>query len=197
LHAHDTKKPNQSLPVLAVFLFALFSFLQIGAESSIMGWYFSYAADQGMSNKTAAQMNSAFWGAFSLGRLATIWLTTRFNAVSIVISNLCIMMIIALGLLTLPASPFVLWTGAIALGLFIAPIFPNTFGFAQRVIGLSGRATGWLLTGSAAGSMFWPWLIGQFFKSHGPQVLMWTEFMTLLGALATITILIFQYRERH
>jgi MFS transporter, FHS family, Na+ dependent glucose transporter 1 len=197
LHAHHTKKLNQSLPVLAVFLFALFSFLQIGAESSIMGWYFSYAADQGMSNKTAAQMNSAFWGAFSLGRLATIWLTTRFNAVSIVISNLCIMMIIALGLLTLPASPFVLWTGAIALGLFIAPIFPNTFGFAQRVIGLSGRATGWLLTGSAAGSMFWPWLIGQFFKSHGPQVLMWTELMTLLGALATITILIFQYRERH
>jgi MFS transporter, FHS family, Na+ dependent glucose transporter 1 len=197
LHSHNTKKTDQSPPALAVCLFALFSFLQIGAESSMMGWYFSYAADQGMSNKTAAQMNSAFWGAFSLGRLATIWLTIRFNAVSIVISNLCFTMIIALGLLALPTSPFILWTGAIGLGLFISPIFPNTFGFAQRVIGLSGKATGWLLTGSAAGSMFWPWLIGQFFKSQGPQVLMWTELMTLLGALATIAILILRYHERH
>jgi fucose permease len=69
-------------------------------------------------------------------------------------------------------------------------VFPNTFGFAQNVLGLSGKVTGFFLIGSSAGSMFWPWLTGQFFKSHGPQVMAWVVLLNLLGALATVAILV-------
>jgi hypothetical protein len=38
--------------------------------------------------------------------------------------------------------------------------------------------------------MFWPWLTGQFFKSHGPQVMALVVALNLLGALAILTLLI-------
>lgn len=72
----------------------------------------------------------------------------------------------------------------------MAPVFPNMFGLAQRMLGLSGKVTGFFLVGSSAGSMFWPWLTGQFFKSHGPQVMAWVVVLNLLGALAALALLV-------
>jgi MFS family permease len=43
------------------------------------------------------------------------------------------------------------------------------------------------------GGMFWPWLIGQFFKSHGPEVMVWIVLLCLLGALVTLAILILRH----
>ncbi|MCI0664440.1 MAG: MFS transporter, partial [Acidobacteria bacterium] len=189
LQAHEKSSLSTPLSGSLILLFAIFFFLEIGAEAAIMGWYFSFAVESGVSLKSAAHMNSAFWAAFTFSRLATIWLTTRFNAVSLVMLSLGIAATIALLMLMIPTSPFILWIGAIGLGLSVAPIFPNTYGFAQRVLGLSGKVTGWFLIGSSAGSMFWPWLIGQFFKSSGPQVLMWVVVINLFGAIAMIVLL--------
>ncbi len=190
LNARKHSDAAAALPMLMIVLFAFFFFLEVGAEASVMGWYFSYAAERGMSGKTAAYLNSGFWAAFTVGRLATIWLTVRFNTVTLVVTHLCATMLIAFSLLIFPSSQLVLWFGAIGLGLAVAPVFPNTFGFAQRATGLSGKVMGFFLVGSSAGGMFWPWLIGQFFKSHGPQVMVWVVLLCLLGALATLAALI-------
>jgi fucose permease len=101
-------------------------------------------------------------------------------------------MLIALSLLVFAPAPFVLWLGAIGLGLGVAPVFPNMFGLAQRVLGLSGKVTGFFLIGSSAGAMFCPWLTGQLFKSQGPQVMVWVVILNLLGALATLALLVSQ-----
>src|SRR5262249_9087347 len=103
--------------------------------------------------------------------------------------GLSISLLIAFSLLIFAPSPFVLWFGAIGLGLAIAPVFPNIFGLAERFLGLSGKVTGLFLVGSSAGSMFWPWLTGQFFKSHGPQVMSLIVALNLLGALVILTVL--------
>jgi fucose permease len=190
LHPHKHLEAKTRMSSLTLGLFVIFFFLEVGAEASVMGWYFSYASDYGMSVKTAAHMNSAFWAAFTAGRLATIWLTTRFKPISIVITNLGLTTLFVMVMLIFPASPFFLWLGAIGLGLSVAPVFPNAFGFAQRTLGLSGKLTGWFLVGSSAGSMFWPWLIGQGFKSHGPQVLMWVALINLCGAMVMMGALI-------
>ncbi|MGE0130366.1 MAG: MFS transporter [Blastocatellales bacterium] len=187
-HKHlDSAKP---LPMLMIALFAIFFFLEIGAEATMMGWYFSYATERGMGAQTAAYMNSGFWAAFTVGRLATIWMTIRFNVVTLIVTYLSVTMLIALSLLIFAPAPFVLWFGAIGLGLAVAPVFPSMFGLAQRVLGLSGKVTGFLLVGSSAGSMFWPWLTGQFFKSHGPQVMAWIVLLNLIGALAALALLV-------
>ncbi|HEU0186207.1 MAG TPA: MFS transporter [Blastocatellia bacterium] len=177
-------------PALMIALFIVFAFLQIGAEATIMGWYFSYADESGMDRRMAAYVNSGFWAAFTGGRLATIWLSARFNAVPLIISGLSITLLIAVALLIFPPTPLVLWFGAIGLGLAIAPIFPNAFGLAESMVGLSGKITGLILVGSAAGGMFWPWLTGQFFKSTGPQTMAMVVALDLLGALGILALLI-------
>ena len=177
-------------PALMIALFVAFAFLQIGAEATTMGWYFSYAAESGTDRRTSAYLNSGFWAAFTVGRMATIWMSARFNATPLILSSLSIALLIAVGLLVLPPAPLVLWVGAIGLGLAIAPVFPNAFGLAERMLGLSGKITGLLLVGSAAGSMFWPWLTGQFFRSAGPWVMAMVVTLDLLGALVIIAVLI-------
>jgi fucose permease len=64
------------------------------------------------------------------------------------------------------------------------------FGLAERLLGLSGKVTGLFLVGSSAGSMFMPWLTGQFFKSHGPQVMALVVALNLFGALAILALII-------
>lgn len=180
--------PAAPLPILA--LFVLFSFLQIGAEASLMGWLTPYAARHGMDDRAAALISSAFWAAFTIGRLATIWLTTRYNALPLMVAGLCATALAASGMLVLPISPAVLWLGAMGLGLAIAPVFPNTFGYAQHRLGLTGKVMGFFLVGSSAGAMFWPWLIGQLIEPYGPQAMIWVVLLVLLGALVTIGALI-------
>jgi fucose permease len=173
-----------------IALFATLAFLQIGAEATAMGWYFSYAVDRGMNGETAGYLNSGFWWAFTVGRLATIWMSFKFKAVPLIVVSLSIALLIALALLVFAPAPVVLWLGATGLGLAVAPVFPTVFGLAERMVGLSGKVTGLILVGSSAGSMFWPWLTGQFFKSHGPQVMALVVALNLFGALATISLLI-------
>ncbi|HZF37587.1 MAG TPA: MFS transporter [Blastocatellia bacterium] len=190
LREHRSLDSTAGVSALMVALFVVFAFLQIGAEATAMGWYFSYAVERGMTRQAAAFLNSGFWAAFTVGRLATIWMSVRFNAASLIVASLSIALLIALGLLVFAPAPFVLWAGAIGLGLAIAPVFPNAFGLAERMLGLSGKITGFLLVGSSAGSMFWPWLTGQFFKSNGPQVMALVVALNLFGALATVALLI-------
>jgi MFS transporter, FHS family, Na+ dependent glucose transporter 1 len=190
LREHRSLDSAAKAPAPIIALLAALAFLQIGAEATAMGWYFSYAVERGMSERTAAYLNSGFWAAFTVGRLATIWMSLRFKAAPLIVASLSIALLFTLGLLVLAPAPFVLWLGAIGLGLAVAPVFPNVFGLAERALGLSGKITGLLLVGSSAGSMFWPWLTGQFFKSHGPQVMALVVALNLFGALATVALLI-------
>ncbi len=186
---HEERQSAMPLPPVTLGLFLLFFFLEVGAEASVMGWYFSYAADRGVAEQTAGLMNSGFWAAFTLGRLVTIWLSLRFKAILVIFAQLCFAILIAIAMLALPASTALLWMASIGFGLAVAPIFPSTFGYAQRLLGLSGKLTGYFLVGSAAGAMFWPWLIGQFFQSYGPQVVIAVVLFDLIGALTAIHIL--------
>lgn len=178
-----------AIPSLLLGLLVLYFFLEVGAEASVMGWLFSYAVSHGIAVQTAYKINSAFWAAFTVGRLATIGLSLRFRALPLVQGYLGLTILFAAALLTLPASPALLWTCAIGLGFAVAPVFPSAFGYAQNKLHLSGRVTGLFLVGASAGGMFWPRLIGQFFESQGPQVMTWVVLFNLLGALAIISLI--------
>jgi fucose permease len=53
-----------------VALFALYFFLNVGAEGSFGGWIYTYARAMNLGTEiTAAYLTSAFWGAFTVGRL--------------------------------------------------------------------------------------------------------------------------------
>jgi FHS family Na+ dependent glucose MFS transporter 1 len=181
--------PAAFLPTTTLILFMLFFFLEVGAEASVMGWYYSYARERGVTESSAGWLNSGFWAAFTLGRLATIWLSLRFRAITVIVATICFGLLIAAVMCLLPPSPALLWVGSIGFGLAVAPIFPSAFAYAQRMAGLSGKLTAFFLVGSSSGGMFWPWLIGQFFKAQGPQLVVAVVLFDLLGALAVLFIL--------
>lgn len=193
---HHAKAAAPRAPGALLWLLVVFFFLEVGAESSLMGWLFTYATGRGIGNQTAAYLTSAFWAAFTLGRLVTIGFALRFSALPIVLTHLCAWLMIALAMLIAPTSPAILWLGAIAMGLTMAPVFPSTFGFAQRTLSLTGKVTGLFLVGSSAGGMFWPWLVGQFFKSSGPQVMIWVVVFDVIGALGVLAAIVSQ-SSRH
>jgi FHS family Na+ dependent glucose MFS transporter 1 len=63
---------------LLVGLVLLFFFLYVGAETGYGGWIYTYAISTGLGSATsAAYLNSGFWAALTLGRLAAIPLSTR------------------------------------------------------------------------------------------------------------------------
>lgn len=192
----DEGDESDRAPAMVLLLLVVFFFLEVGAEGSLMGWIFSYAAETGADTRTAAYVNSAFWAAFTLGRLATIGLAVRFDALRLVQVNLGLWIAVVALLIALPSSLTLLWFGAIATGLAMAPVFPNTFGFANRRLRMTGRVTGLFLVGSSAGGIFWPWLIGQFFKSHGPVVLPAVVLFCLLSAAISILLLSRRHPER-
>ncbi len=186
--SHHEEK-SSAVPALLLGLLVFYFFLEVGAEASIMGWLFSYSISRGIALKTAYHINSAFWAAFTVGRLATVWLSTRFQALPLVRFHICLTMVFAAALLIFPLSSGLLWTCAIGIGFSVAPVFPSTFGYAQNRLHLSGRITGLFLVGASAGGMFWPRMVGQFFESQGAQVMAWIVLLNLLGALALITFI--------
>lgn len=180
---------------LLVFLVAAFFFLYVGAEASFGGWIFTYASQmnfegQAIPETTAAYLTSAFWGALTLGRLASIPLTARLRPSRLLILDLVGCLASVATLLLWPGSSLILWVGATGLGLFMASIFPTTFSLAERRMPISGRVTGLFFVGVGAGGMSLPWLVGRLFEAIGPHTLpivLAGDLIVGLGVLAILT----------
>ena len=176
---------------LLVVLVALFFFLYTGAEASFGGWIFTYAVALGLSSETAAAyLTSAFWGALTLARLLTIPVAARLRPRSILLGGLmgCL---VSVGIILLWSDALAaVWLGTLGMGLSMASIFPTTLSLAERHATITGRASGWFCAGASAGSMSLPWLIGQFFETIGPHVMMFAILVDLIVAVSVFAVLI-------
>jgi MFS transporter, FHS family, Na+ dependent glucose transporter 1 len=101
---------------------ALFLFCYVGAEVAFGDWIYTYAVALKLASAAgAAYLTAGFWLSFTLGRLLSIPLATRFTPPQIVLAALCT----CLSLLTLviirPDSRVVLWTVVFGVGFGMAP----------------------------------------------------------------------------
>ncbi len=188
-HTGQTGPVNYGL----VALISAFFFLYTGAEISYGAWIFTYAKSLGLADSTlAAYLNSAFWGALTLGRLLSIPAASRFRARVIIVVSLIGAIIGVVIPLVIANSVVAIWVGAILTGLSLAAIFPTTLSFGERRLGLTGQITSFFFMGASLGSIFVPWLIGQLFDKVGAQVTMVTILTDLLVAGVVFGILIKQ-----
>jgi FHS family Na+ dependent glucose MFS transporter 1 len=170
VHSEAVKEPVQ-YELLGMLI--IFFFLYVGAEVSFGGWIFNYAQAQGLATGAqVAYLNSAFWGAFTVGRLVSIPIVQRVRPRTVLLVDLlgCIASVGALRIWS--SSPVVGWVGVIGTGLFMASIFPTTILLAGRRMTLTGFVTSLFFLGSSLGAMLMPFLIGQFFERMGPPVTM-------------------------
>ncbi len=173
-----------------VLLIIAFLFLYVGAEVGFGGWIYTYALEQNLANETiGAYLTSAYWGAFTLGRLLSIPIAARLRPRWILLGDLSGAILSLIIILLFPDSALALWTGAILLGLCVASVFPTIFTLAERRITLTGAVTSWFFVGASAGSMVFPWLMGQFFESIDPLAIMYIILGDLCISLVVYAIL--------
>lgn len=164
--------PAAQLQPLALAIAAFF-FFYAGVEIAFGNWIYSYAARTGIADAIRANyLTSAFWGAFTLGRLATVPLALRLKPRQLLWCCQAGAGLSLAAMLMAPVQPPVIWLASIGLGLSIAAVFPTMITLAGRHLQIAGRTMGVFFVGVSLGSMTIPWLIGQFFERLPQAVLL-------------------------
>ncbi len=154
-------------------LIVLFFMVYVGLEVGYGNWIYTFSTRLHLASEVdAAYLTSAFWGAFTVGRLLGIGLSSRLRPQTILLADLAGSLVAFSILLLWPASSVALWAGTILLGLSIASIFATAMAFAEHRLRLTGVLIGWILVGGGIGGMIFPWLIGQLFERLGPRITM-------------------------
>lgn len=181
------KQTDESNSAKLIVLITAFFFLYTGSEVAFGNWIFTYATGLKLLDDTwAAYLNSGFWGALTVGRLLSIPIAMRFRPSRILWVDLigCLM---SVGLLLLwPNHQGVLWVGTLGLGLFMASIFPSALTLAARRMTITGKVNSYLFSGTGAGTMVLPWLVGQGFDGIGPVIMNMVVGVSLLAALGVL-----------
>ena len=154
-------------------LIVIFFVVYVGLEVGYGNWIYTFSVRLHLTSEiNAAYLTSAFWGAFTVGRLIGIGISSRLRPQTILLADLTGSLLAFSILLIWPASSLALWTGTIILGLSIASIFATAMAFTEKRLRLTGVLIGWILVGGGIGGMIFPWLIGQMFERISPRITM-------------------------
>jgi len=189
IHARSGEKVQKeagSFPYPQVIAAMLFLFFYVGAEIAFGGWIYTYATSLNLATiSAAAYLTSAFWGAFTVGRLVSIPVATRFKPKQVIpVAVLgCLVMLIVV--ILFPGSTAVLWIATAGLGFCMAPVYPTGFTLAGQSVNLTGRISAIILLGDSFGGMILPTLVGQVIEGSGPGAMVYLVFGSLIfNALA-------------
>lgn len=148
----------------------LYLFFYVGAEITYGGWVYTYATTLNISSAAgAAYLTSGFWLAFTIGRLVSIPVATRFSPKQVIPAALIGCLAILGLMVALPGSNALLWIVTLTLGFCMAPLWPMGFTLAGQSIKLTARLSSIILLGDSFGGMVLPWLVGQVIDLTGAQ----------------------------
>ncbi len=160
---------------------ALLLFFYVGAEVAFGGWIYTYAVTLKLASASeAAYLTSGFWLSFTIGRLLSIPLATRFIPQQIIAAAIGSCLAVLALLIGLPGSGLVLWVGVLGLGFCMAPIFATGFTLAGQSLRLTARVSGLILLGDSFGGMLLPWLVGAVLEALGPTAMIYLVFSNLV-----------------
>jgi len=163
---------------------ALFLFFYVGAEVAFGGWVYTYAVALKLASAVgAAYLTSGFWLSFTLGRLISIPVATRFGPQQIIPAALFACLATLTLVIIIPDSSALLWIAALALGFCMAPLWPMGFTLAGQSLKLTASVSGMILLGDSFGGMVLPWLVGQAIEVTGPRALVYLVFGSLVCTL--------------
>lgn len=188
---NETASPQPRLDWRIYMPLALVFLLYVGAEVGFGGWIFSFVvASDVASEAVAGAINATFFGAFTLGRLFAIPLTSRFSNRQLLQANYIGSLLSLVLLLLKPDSIITVTIATAGLGLSLASTFPVLMAFVGKHLNLSGRINGALFAVTAVGAMLIPWLMGLLFASYGGVGMMLVVFGTVLLGLASFNVVL-------
>ena len=175
------------VPVPLIISAMLFLFFYVGAEITFGGWIYTYATTLHLASLAgAAYLNSAYWAAFTLGRLLSIPAALRFKPKQVLMAALPASLLVLVVGMVFSHSSVALWVMAIGLGFCIAPVWPTGFTLAGQSIDLTGRLTSIILLGDSLGVMVLPSAVGWVIESSSPRALVFLIAGSLALSLAAV-----------
>jgi len=173
-HTAEADNGGRRLELPIILSSALFLFFYVGAEVAFGGWVYTYAITLNLAGAAeAAYLTSAFWGAFTLGRLISIPMASRLTASKTILGSLGLCLALLAAAILLARSSTILWMLAVGLGLFMAPIWPTGYTLAGQSVKFTARASGLILLGDSFGGMVLPWLAGHVIELAGAQAMIY------------------------
>lgn len=153
-----------------LFVVSSFFFWYVGLETGFAGWVFTYGEELDFDSLAATWLVTAFWIAFTLGRVAASALGNRTRPRAVLIGADALVIVAAVILLIGSGGSGAVWAGTILIGFAMAPLFPTMLTYVERRIRVSGSATSWFIGASGAGGLVFPWAIGVWFGASGEWV---------------------------
>lgn len=180
---------SKYLPLILSALFFLFFY--VGAEVTFGNWIYTYALTLNLADATrAAYLTSGFWLAFTIGRLVSIPIATRFKSEQILGIALVACILIIMLMIAIPTSVTFLWVCAIGLGLFMAPVWPTGYNLAGQSVKLTATISSIILLGDSFGGMVLPSLTGQVVEHFGAPLMAWLVFGSLIGNIIMLLLML-------
>jgi FHS family Na+ dependent glucose MFS transporter 1 len=168
--------------------------LYVAAEVGFGNWIYTYAIEQGLADEvTSGYLTSAYWGAYTVGRLASVVVSARIRPRLLLSAALGTAGTSVLLLWVIPASGAVTWVCTMVFGVALAPMFPVMVTFAGERTMITGGVTSLFLVGASLGAMSLPWLIGQAFGPYGPTVVPALVLIDILLLIGVFSIVTFRY----
>lgn len=169
----------------ATFLaFLTVIFLYVGFEITIAGWITTYAVMSGEDQNTAAILVTWFFVSLSLGRLFSVfllrWITPRQGIYGLLVVSFT-------GSLVMVLSDASLVMIALWLGLGCSAFFPMLFSYANSIMSLNGKRTGYVFVCCGLGALVAPSLTGPIIEAFSAAA-----FPYLLLVLALLMALSWQ-----
>lgn len=165
--------PGESALNRIVVLTSVLLGVYVGSEVNFGGFIDTYAIRwTGADEASGAWLTSAYWGTFTLGRLAAAAITPYVNHMRYLVVHLGVA-VVSIVLLTwatttagASADPSRWWLGVVTpsalFGFALAPLFPGAMLVAEELLGrgMSGMAASIMVAGAALGEMILPLLTG-------------------------------------
>lgn len=144
-------------------------FITDGIIGSYAGFVYSYAVSPPllMSHRTAGCLDSIFWAAITVGRLASIYLSYKCSAPKLLTFSLMGVIATQSLLMIFYTSTELLFIGTCVLGLCISGVFPSMLAFTEDTLEYKGCATTVLVTCASTGEMTLQLLTGTVIHSQG------------------------------
>lgn len=182
------------LPVVTIAM--LFLFFYVGSEITFGNWIYTYTLTLNLADAThAAYLTSGFWLAFTIGRGISIPIAARFTPGQI----LTVAFVGGLGALSFailaPGSTPVLWGVTLAVGFFMAPIWPTGYNLAGQSVKLTATLSSIILLGDSLGGIVLPWVTGRVIERYGAQTMPWLVFSSLALTLLVFLIMLQQHNK--
>ncbi len=188
--AEETNPLNWTSPVL--WCYSLINFIYVGLEAAIATYLFIYLT-KGLSIESAlaSVAMSTVWGGLTAGRLAGMYLCTKYSTTKVTSLAMLLAMcgLVALSLVPLPKPVVLVVIGLIGLGY--GPIFPNVLATSSQRFPQCPAAVSFVIIAGAFGGICFPQGLGHLLTGIGMR-----NGMAALPISALIMLLLFCTLER-